>query len=101
MNTSIKTVLLSLCLLLLGACSSVPLQTSRLNDAESNIREAEHILARSSSTAAMRAADERLGVARSYIATVFDNKKYLSKSQLQRYHALKRQLDIVYQQINY
>lgn len=101
MNNAINAFLLSFSLALLVACSSTPLQTSRLDTAESEIIQAEQILARSSGIRGMKAADDKLGAASSYLATVLDNKKYLNKNQLQRYAALKRRLDAVYQQIDY
>jgi type III secretory pathway lipoprotein EscJ len=100
MGKFIRSFLVLFFLVLLSACSSTPLQSSRLDKAETNITQAEQILTQSSDVNAMKTADEKLGVARSYLATVLDNKKYLNKTQLQKYEALKRRLDRAYERVN-
>ncbi len=100
MKRLIKPLLVSFFIVVLSACSSTPLQRSRLDAAEINIMQAEQILSQSSSLKAMIAADEKLGAARSYLATVLDNKTYLNKAELQKYAALKQRLNSVYRRIN-
>lgn len=72
-----------------------PLQSGRLDTAESHIIQAEHALQRKQ----IRIADENLGTASAYLLTLRDNKKALTKNELKRYQALKQRSEGLMKQI--
>jgi hypothetical protein len=78
----------------LSACSSSSsLQSNRLDTAEEHILEAEQALANSAGSAGIKIADDNLGTANAYLATLNDHKKYLTENELKRYQALKQRSD--------
>ncbi|MEE9326385.1 MAG: hypothetical protein V3U71_03745 [Cocleimonas sp.] len=87
-TTSI-TLLITILFYLLG-CSSISLQSKRLNTAESFIIEAEHILNGSPQRGRLTAANENLGTANAYLLTLKDNRKHLSENEKRRYQSLKQ-----------
>ena len=80
--------LLMTTILLLSACSTSPLQSTRLNKAETYMIQAEHALL-SKQTNNMKVAENNIGIANAYLATIKDNVKFLSKSELNRFETLK------------
>ena len=75
----------------LTSCSSTPLQSKRLEAAETHIMQAEQALANSSDDdIEVRVADENLGTATAYLATINDQKKYLSENEMKQFQALKQ-----------
>jgi hypothetical protein len=75
----------------LTSCSSTPLQSKRLEAAEAHIMQAEQALANSSDDdSEVRVADENLGTATAYLATINDQKKYLSENEMKQFQALKQ-----------
>lgn len=85
MKRLIKTFFLSsFFLLLLSACSTGSLQMDRMDTAEAYITQAEQALGKGQ----MMIADDKLGIATAYLATVADHKKFLSKAELDRYNQL-------------
>jgi hypothetical protein len=79
--------------ILLSACSSIPLQTKRMDLAEDLIVEAEQALASKPKNPPVRFAIENIGTANAYLATVNDNKKFLTGYELKRYELLKHRAD--------
>ena len=78
----------------LSSCSSTPLQSIRLEAAEIHIMQAEQALANSSGNETeIRIADENLGTATAYLATLNDQKKYLSENEMKQYQALKQRAE--------
>ena len=75
--------------LLLSGCSTAALQTSRLDTAEEYIVQAEQAIGSSPNQTQIIYATESLGTANAYLATLKDNKKHLSKQELERFKALK------------
>ena len=62
---------------------------SRMDTAETYIAQAEQAL----ENGHVMIADDKLGVATAYLATVADHKKFLSKAELSRYKQLKSRTD--------
>ena len=90
MNRFIRAFLPSVFFLfILSGCSSPSLQMSRMDEAEAYITQAEMAL----KNAQVMIADDKLGVATAYLATVADHKKFLTKAELGRYEQLKFRAD--------
>ncbi len=85
---------------LLTGCSTAPVQGDRLNTAEELLIDVENILARSSEPNAKLYAKEQLGSANAYLLTLKDNKKVLTKTQLQRYNALLQRASSLQKRVN-
>lgn len=83
----------------LMACSSIPLQSKRLDSAEDHIIQAEQALAGSSSNVQIRIADENLGTASAYLDTLKDQKKFMTEPETQRYQSLKQRAEMLLKQI--
>ena len=77
-------VALSVSLLAITGCATSNLQGSRLDAAEEHLIQAE----RASASNKVTLADNNLGVATAYLATLKDNKKRLTESQKKRYQTL-------------
>jgi len=71
--------------LLISGCSSTPLQSQRLNKAETYIIQAEQALTANKRKLAIN----DMGTAKAYLDTLKDNLKFLSKSEVKRYHKLR------------
>ncbi len=85
MKHTIKLLFILLSLsLFLQACSSTPLQRSRLNEAEDHLVSSEQALAASK----ISAAESYLGTATAYLATLQDFKKSLSLSEEKKLEVL-------------
>ena len=69
----------------LTACSTQKLQTTRLDKAETYIVQAEQAI----SIKRMTSATNNMGTAKAYLDTLKDNLKFLSKSEVKRYHLLR------------
>ena len=95
----LSSLFIAIILLFLTACSSTALQSKRLNTAEDFIIQAEQALSRSPSNTQIRIADENLGTAHAYLATIYDQRKFLSKHELKRYQTLKQRVDGLYKRI--
>ncbi len=94
MKNFIRSVFVSIFILFqFSACSTSSLQSNRLDTAEEHILQAEQALANSSGSLGIRIADENLGTANAYLATLHDHKKYLTENELKRYQALKQRTD--------
>jgi len=71
-------------ILILG-CSSTPLQSQRLNKAETYIIQAEQALTANRK----QLATQDMGTAKAYLDTLKDNLKFLTKTEVKRYHNLR------------
>ncbi len=88
MKTRVNNLLLLITFVsFLTGCSSTPLQSTRLNKAETYMIQAEQAL---SSTQADRKniAINNIGISQAYLATIKDNLKFLTKVEKKRYYAL-------------
>jgi len=83
----------SLIILQLSGCSSSPLQSNRLDTAESFIAQAEQALNGSPLNNQIRIANENIGTANAYLLTLHDNKRRLSVNEQKRYLSLKLRAD--------
>jgi hypothetical protein len=87
MKHSIKFIFSSFIIaILLQACTSTPLQSSRLNSAEDDILQAEQAL----SASKVKIAENYLGTAAAYLATVEDYKNRLSSNEKKKYQGLRQ-----------
>lgn len=73
---------------LFSSCSTVTVQSDRLDSVENYIMQAEQILSSSNGQEGKRMAENNLGHAKAYLSTLRDNKKSLSKEELARYNTL-------------
>jgi len=86
MSNSIKLFIINVIgILIISACSSTPLQTTRLNKAETYIIQAEQALAANRINIAVN----DMGTAKAYLDTLKDNLKFLSKTEVKRYNELR------------
>ena len=95
MNSQIRIGFLAVVFsLTLVACSSGPLQSGRLDNAE------EYIMRAQTQMDQPIFANETLGTATAFLATVKDNKFRLTKEELARYESLLKQSNDLSRQIN-
>jgi len=88
MKSIVKNLLSSVTIVsLLAGCSTTPLQSTRLNKAESYMIQAEQALS-STQAGRMNVAINNIGISKAYLATTRDNLKFLTKSEKKRYHVL-------------
>ncbi len=71
--------------LMITGCSTTPLQSTRLNKAETYIIQAEQAYTNSRTIIAKN----NIGTAKAYLDTLKDNLKFLSKSEIKRYNTLR------------
>jgi hypothetical protein len=97
MNQTIRTFFVALSISIsLAACSSTSLQGKRLDTAEANLLQAEQALAASN----IPAADNSLGTASAYLATLKDYKKFLNKNEFRRFQLLQERAEGLTRTIN-
>ena len=72
-------------LILVSGCSTTPLQSTRLNKAETYIIQAEQAI----SAHKMKIATNNMGTAKAYLDTLKDNLKFLTKAEVKRFNLLK------------
>ena len=88
MKSIVKNLLSSVTIVsLLAGCSSTPLQSTRLNKAESYMIQAEQALS-STQAGRMNVAINNIGISKAYLATTKDNLKFLTNTEKKRYHLL-------------
>ena len=86
MHRKLKVSIITIAaLLLITACSTQKLQTTRLDKAETYIIQAEQAL----TIQKMRIATNNMGTANAYLDTLKDNLKFLKKPEVKRYHLLR------------
>ncbi len=86
MQRTIKLFIINLVgVLLISGCSTTPLQTTRLDKAETYMMQAEQAITANR----MKLATNNMGTAKAYLDTLKDNLKFLSKNEVKRYHLLR------------
>ena len=95
MKHSLKNIVLAMtAATVVTACTSGPLQSTRMSKAEGYMTQAEQALATNSPNK-MKVAESNIGTAKAYIHTVRDNIKHLSKAEKIRYNSLKAKADAI------
>ena len=87
-------------LMMLTACSTSSVQTKRLNTVEELILQTEHDLTNSSGSSNKIKAQEKLGTAKAYLATLKDYQKSLTTKELARYKDLTKKSEELSKQVS-
>ena len=94
MQLTKKSLLTLLVLIFLTACSVSKLQSERLDNAEKYLVEAEQIsTTKQNGSINNEYLQNTLGTARAFLATVLDNKRFLTKEELKRHAELTKRVN--------